>query len=158
MSVMRCDVAVPRSFRLLSVAPLAVVLTSCGQSGPTLHPASGKVMYNNQPAVGATVVFMPTGTSGGPTPSGVVGEDGTYRLSTHPHGEGAPAGEYNVAVSKFPENAREQANPRSLLPAKYADAAASGLKRTVAAGGGELPQIDLTGEPEKPGKGGKSGK
>jgi hypothetical protein len=138
----------------LLTAALALAATSCGSGGgPPLHPAAGKMTLNGQPAAGATVVFMPANS--GPTPSGVVGDDGRYELSTHPHGKGAPAGEYTVVVTKFPPDAREQGNPKNLYPAKYADPATSGLKRTVAASGGDLDPIDLSGEPDKPRKSGK---
>ena len=68
----------------------------CGPSGPTLYPVSGSVTFNGQPAEGAVVVFQPAAGGSGLTPSGMVGADGTFTLSTHPHGAGAPDGDYTV--------------------------------------------------------------
>jgi hypothetical protein len=146
------DVRSPRRVVCLILAFAAVALGGCGGDGPQLHPVSGKVTLNGAPVAGATVVFTPQGDPNGPMPSGVTGDDGRFELTTHPHGKGAPAGEYAVVVTKYPENAREQANPKNQLPAKYAAAGTSGLKRAVKAGGGEVEPIDLTGDAPKPGK------
>jgi len=83
----------------LSFVLLALLLTTACSSGPKLYPVSGKVTVKGQPAVGATVMFFPSGGEKGASPStGVCGADGTFTLSTGT-GDGAPAGDYVVTVS-----------------------------------------------------------
>ncbi|NJO24457.1 MAG: hypothetical protein HC868_18030, partial [Sphingomonadales bacterium] len=96
---------------------------SCGSSGPKLHPVSGKLLFDGKPIEGATLVFHPVG-GGDLKPSGTTKADGSFTLSTYPHGDGAPAGDYVVLVTWYPPNARELDNPQNKLPARYADAAA----------------------------------
>ena len=120
------------------LAALAVSISSCG-SGPKLSPVTGKVLYAGQPAEGATVVFHPIdGAADAPRPSATVGADGSFRLTTYKFGEGAPPGEYVVAVAWFPPNARELTNPKSKLPERYGDPSASPLRATVKDGPTEL--------------------
>jgi hypothetical protein len=129
----------------VAVAVAALATASCGGGGPKLHPVKGSVLYQDKPAAGATVVFQPVNsTPESPMPSGVVGEDGTFTLKTHPHGDGAPSGEYVVLVTLFPPDAREMRNPQSLLPARYGTAAESPLRATVTAGNNQLEPFRLT--------------
>jgi hypothetical protein len=114
-----------------------MLAASCG-SGPKLHPVRGQVFHGDTPAEGATVVFQPKdGPPDGPMPSGTVGPDGSFTLTTHPHGEGAPAGEYFVLVTWYPPDARLQDNPQNKLPEEYGTPS-SPLKATVNDGPTEL--------------------
>src|SRR5262245_54548624 len=120
--------------RAALTAALALALTSCGGGGPKLYPVRGKVLFANQPTEGATVVFHPAGGGANtPKPGGTVEADGSFTLHTYPHGDGAPPGEYGVAVTWFPPNARSLDNPKNKLPARYADPAQSRLTATVKA-------------------------
>jgi hypothetical protein len=132
-----------RSFAAALALGLPLLGASCGGDGPKLYPVRGKVLYLNMPAEGATVVFHPADPAA-PKPSGTVGPDGTFTLTTYPHGEGAPAGEYAVAVTWFPPDARETDHPKNNLPARYADATRSGLKASVKEGPNELKPFELT--------------
>jgi hypothetical protein len=135
-----------------AVASLALLLSSCGGGdGPVLHPVRGTVLYEDKPAEGATVVFHPVnGTPDSPRPSGVVGKDGTFTLRTHPHGEGAPEGNYVVLVTWFEaagpakKEGRDPPDPKSKLSEHYTDAAKSGLKATVKPGENKLEPFKLT--------------
>jgi hypothetical protein len=119
--------------------------TSCGGSGPKLHPVKGSVLFREKPAVGATVVFQPMNSSSESLmPSGVVEADGTFTLSTPPHGSGAPAGDYVVLVTLFPPNAREMREPASLLPPRYGSPTDSPLRATVSAGTNQLEPFRIT--------------
>ena len=136
-------------WRLRALVPAVLVctlLSSCGGGGIRLHPVKGQVFYLDKPAAGANVVFQPLGD--GPAkdlrPSGKVGSDGSFTLTTHPHGPGAPAGEYVVLVTWYPPNARDVENPVNKLPGKYADATAKLLTATVKDGPTELPPFRLT--------------
>ena len=134
---------------LLAVAVVVAAcgaLSACGKGGPDLHPVSGQVFFRDQPAAGAQVVFQPVGEASAQPerPTGTVGADGSFKLQTYPHGEGAPVGEYGVIISWMPENARDLPNPQNKLPAKYADMNSPALKATVKEGNNELPAFRLT--------------
>jgi hypothetical protein len=138
---------VGRSARLTRTFPAvaaAVLLASCGSDGPKLYPVSGKVLFLDKPAEGAQVVFhLVGGDTNAPKPAGTAGPDGTFTLSTFPHGDGAPAGEYQVVVTWYGDNAREE-GARNKLPARYADAQQSGLKATVKPEATQLEPFKLT--------------
>ena len=85
------------------------------------------------------------GEAGTLVPSGAVGADGSFTVSTHPHGPGAPAGEYLVLVSWYPSDGRSLANPKNKLPAKYEDPGKTPLpKVTVKPGPNDLGMLALT--------------
>jgi hypothetical protein len=82
-----------------AAAACALTLSSCGNSAGT-YPVKGTVLYKGQPAVGATVTFIPksgANPSDEQTPQGVVRDDGTFTLAG-PLGEGARPGDYVVLV------------------------------------------------------------
>jgi hypothetical protein len=124
-------------------AVAALTLVSCSDS-PRLHRVTGTVLYLDAPAEGATVVFQPVGGGDSLAPSGTVGADGKFKLRTHPHGEGAPAGDYVVLVTWFPPDARDQENPRNKLPARYGSPTDSPLRAKVSSGPNELEPFRLT--------------
>jgi hypothetical protein len=118
-----------------------LTIASCSASGSKLHPVRGTVLYLDQPAAGAVVVFQPLNS--GPesvVPSATAGPDGNFSLRTPPHGDGAPAGEYVVVVTWYPPDAREQDKP----PARYGNPADSPLRATVRAGPNQLEPFRLT--------------
>ena len=128
----------------LGVAAIAFLgLTSCSD-GPRLHPVTGTVLFLDQPAEGATVVFHPAG--GGQVehmPSGIVGPDGKFKIRTQEK-DGAPAGEFVVVITWYMPDAREREDYRNRLPGRYADPASSGLQATVKQGNNELEPFRLT--------------
>ena len=148
---------------LLAVAA-AVGLAGCGGGGgPKLYPVRGAVHFQDKPAAGATVVFHPlaAGNHSAPKPSGTVGPDGSFTLTTHPHGDGAPAGEYLVAIAKpdqIPVSEEADETAQALASAKaakdrkgkpgfppiYQVPQKSGLTATVPALDSELPPFDLS--------------
>ena len=141
---------VRRAARLsaLTFAAAAVAaLAGCG--GPKFTPVTGKVLVGDAPAEHATVVFHPVNEAapGAVKPRGTVGADGTYTLTTHTAGDGAPPGDYNVTVEWWLTGMKSVADPESppknRLPAKYADPAQSGLTATVGAGPTEVPTFTL---------------
>jgi hypothetical protein len=134
-----------RSAVRLAAATACLLVTSCGGGSTKLYPVTGKVFYLDRPAEGATVVFQPVNS--GPDslmPSGTVGPDGTFTLSTHPRGEGAPAGEYVVLITWYPPDAREKEHPKNKLPERYGVATDSTLRATVNQGPTELEPFRLT--------------
>lgn len=145
LHVNRLDRVHPFWYAWPAVLVLTLFVVSCGSSGPRLYPVRGKILFQNAPAEGAVVVLHPLEPKAGTalTPSGTAGPDGTFTLTTHPHGEGAPAGEYRVLITWFPPNAREVEKPMNKLPAKYS-AADSPLRATIAEGPTELKPFALT--------------
>jgi hypothetical protein len=131
------------------VAAAAVACSSCG--GPAgLYPVTGTVLFDGQPAVGATVTFVRKGAADPhkeQTPQGVVGEDGTFTLNG-PSGDGAPPGEYVVLV-EWKEGAGAQRGRAPALSApdrlkkKYLDPHAPLLTATVEAKSNALPPFEL---------------
>jgi hypothetical protein len=126
---------------LLAALLLAMLAGGCGDAsgvGRTV-PVSGKVNLLNEPVTAKTtvVLFKPDAARGNTSlfePIGTVDGAGNYRLTTKGK-KGAPPGWYRVVVT-----AREDAPPahpttpqnhrpvaRSLLPARYGQAATSGL-------------------------------
>jgi len=130
----------------LLLAALAVLLAGCGHGGGGLQPVRGKVLRNNAPVAGASVVFHledlgdPTATK----PSAVTAADGSFTLSTYPAGEGAAAGNYVVLVTQYPPDARDHPNKaRNMLPGKFASPETSPLRATVEPGTNDLKPFEL---------------
>jgi hypothetical protein len=128
--------------RLLPV--IAVICAGCSRSGPTLYPVRGKILFEGQPARGATLVFHPLGNSdpNAVKPRAFVDRDGTFEVFTYAAGDGAPAGEYAVTVagrmwpgagSRPPQAAAKQGRR---FPAGAAVWRGQGLRRPGAGKGG----------------------
>ncbi len=126
---------------------LVPVAAGCG-GGPV--PVRGRVLLDDVPVAGATVLLMPS--KGGHPASGLTDANGTFRLWTYKPYDGALPGEYKVVVAKTdaipPPPAAEhgdadsvnnhykglkatRANKKPVLPAVYADAARTPLRCTV---------------------------
>jgi hypothetical protein len=89
-----------RRFAGWLVPVVAIVCAGCSRSGPTLYPVRGKVLFEGQPARGATLVLHPLGNSvpNAIKPRAFVDRDGGFEVFTYAAGDGAPAGEYAVTV------------------------------------------------------------
>jgi len=134
----------------LAQAGLAVVMlftASCGPSGPKLYPVQGKVMFAGKPAAGALVTLHKTDAENSttPIPSGIVREDGSFQLSTYGPNDGAPAGEYDVAITWTEEKGNaDTGDLKSKLPLRYSDPKTSQLKATIGNSATTLPTFELT--------------
>ena len=127
---------------LTALALSLIAVCGCGGSAEDrtpVFPAKGKVTVAGKAAERAQVVFHPVADAGPntPRPTGVVGADGTFTLSTYTEGDGAPAGEYVVTVV-WPESASAIGGDADTggdrLGGRYANPKTSGLKATVADG------------------------
>jgi hypothetical protein len=129
------------------VALFALTLLNASCGGPPrekVHPVGGKVLYNGQPAAGATVVFHPKKDDPRALrPIGKVGADGTFTLTTYAHGDGAPAGDYAVVVIWPPAGARKKVGSGDRLGGRYGTPAASPLRARVDEGKNEFPPFEL---------------
>jgi hypothetical protein len=131
-------------------AALPVVAAGCGNSNadrPETYPVSGVVTYKGLPVPDAQVTFSPEGQ--GQAAFGRTDTEGKYSLTTYESGDGAVAGRYKVAVTKFdaPEQPaaptggeyvppaagkyQKVAKPKNHLPAKYATPQSSDLQAEV---------------------------
>jgi hypothetical protein len=141
----------------------------CGGSDfPDPIPVSGTVSYQGKPVEGAKVTFL--SRSGGRSASGTTDATGAYALTTFNTDDGAIPDEYTVTIAKYDSadtgesidaaSGEMGANydemmaaaasgkgdvdaEASDLPAKYANAAESGLSRTVAEGQANEFSFDL---------------
>src|SRR5262249_20625009 len=99
--------------------------------------------------VGAIVVLHPLEppAPGSRPPSGRVETDGSFTLSTFVPGDGAPAGDYRVAIAWLADVSRADPVtgevPRKLAP-RYADPKTSDLRAQVKEGPNELPPFQLS--------------
>lgn len=114
-------------------------------TGPKTSPVSGTVTQGGKPLEGATIRFVRADGKGGA--AGRTDANGRYTLSTAKPGDGAEAGQYKVAITKFeqaaatgsssekdyvpPKEGESAPPPKSLLPEKYGNPDASGLTATV---------------------------
>lgn len=124
----------------LAIVALVVCLAGCGQG---LVDVSGQVMLDGEPLTTGTVVFT---ADDKPMAVGDIGEDGRYSLQTG--GEpGVLPGDYRVSVSAYRTRPAVDGTgepiPELLTPAKYNNAATSGLTATVGGGNDEI-NLDLS--------------
>jgi hypothetical protein len=106
------------------------------------------VFFQDKPADGALVVFHPVGGDDDALrPSATVGADGTFTLATKKPDDGAPAGNYVVAVvwydSKSTKSEAPVAELKNRLPEQYGDANTSPLRATVKPGPNQIDPFRL---------------
>src|SRR4051794_5718004 len=162
-----------KSPRRLWFALAIVVATGCGESEPandhpwqvdpgSLRPVSGTITLQGKPLSKAVVAFF--SKSGVPS-VGETGDDGRYTLQSM-NMDGAPPGEYKVAISYFlsPDGEPQGLAARSAmvqseamlaaresLPPEYSDANRTKLRATVGDKGGDFP-FDIEATPQAPEK------
>ena len=91
-----------RSDPLLAVALVAATLAGCGGGDNVdVYPVKGTVSFEGKPmAGGGSIAFVPTGGQKGKAAGGVIGEDGTYELTTYSEGDGSMVGDFRVVVTQ----------------------------------------------------------
>jgi hypothetical protein len=137
------------SVRLLVVVAYCATLAGCAKSPVKLYPVTGKVLFKDQPAEGAKVVFLPAGEENaqyrGARPAATVAADGSFEMQTDPHGVGAPLGDYLVLITWFPQrDENPNSNPKNKLPNKYGNPSNPLLKASVKEGENKLDPFKLT--------------
>ena len=135
-----------RVFVLTCALSVATLVTACNQSSMKLYPVKGKVLFKDQPAEGAQIVFRPVNEDPEaklPAPYATVEADGTFKLRTEPHGEGSPPGDYVVMITRYGADPKDPNKAANLLPAKYADPTKPILKASVKEGKNELEPFNL---------------
>lgn len=117
---------------------LVAVLGLAAGCGGTMGQVDGKVVWaDGSPATeldGSEVVFESAAL--GLSARGTVGPDATFRLRTEQPGDGAPVGDYQVAVVENQRNANPEGTllHPPVLDQKYRDFKTSGLTARVTAG------------------------
>ncbi len=78
----------------------AVACPACARTERPLYPVHGAVFFEGKPLAKALVVLYPVGgaTPRAARPRAVVEGDGSFKIFTTVAGDGAPEGDYNVAV------------------------------------------------------------
>src|SRR5262245_43645050 len=81
------------------LASLVAILARSGCGGDArvpVYPVTGKVTFQGQVPIGAQIVLHPVGgeSADGVSPSGSVGSDGSFQITSYDPGDGAPHGEY----------------------------------------------------------------
>jgi hypothetical protein len=127
----------------LMLVPL--ILCSCaGQTHKPVFPVQGKVLYKGKPTPKAIVFFHRIGEKdeNEPIPRGVVGQDGTFQISTFGINDGAPPGQYAVTVVwKSDDKGGDRQD--DLLPAQYMFPNFSGLTAQVKEARNDLEPFQL---------------
>ena len=121
---------------------LLIILTGCG--GSKTYPVSGSIFFtDNQPAkelAGYSITLEPeTPDADGKkhSASGLVGADGTFKVSTFEQNDGAVPGKHKVAISP-PAPVGDTTPPKPLIPSRYGDLGMSGLIINVEVGKSEV--------------------
>jgi hypothetical protein len=148
----------PLSRRLVApLVPCVVVaaLTSCGSEKVALYPVRGQILVDGEPAARAFVMFCPVAPSVAVEklrPSAETADDGRFELKTYVRGDGAPAGDYRVAVTwhGLPIGANAEDLPEeewtagpNQLPESYGDPERTPLTASVESSDTELAPFEL---------------
>jgi len=124
----------------------------CGPKKPVTAPVAGRVLLDGKPVAEAAVLFQPV--DGGVPARGGTDAEGRFGLSTFARDDGALVGRHRVVVSKVVGEtvaanelgleaapAPAAAQPKAVLPRRYADPATTSLEAVVEPQG---TTIDLT--------------
>jgi hypothetical protein len=118
-----------RSIRIATMVLTLVVGSGCGGSG--LYPVRGRVVWSDDSAAtdlaGGTVLFDAPERK--ISSQGIIAEDATFTLMTHNPNDGAPPGDYGVAVA--PPASNDEGGRPSPLDPKYLTPDTSEIRLTL---------------------------
>ena len=117
------------------------------------HAVRGQVTLDGKPVANATIVFKPVDAAKfkwREQPQAKSDAEGRFTVFTYEANDGAPAGDYKVGIAILAaaeeeggdQVRRDKSAPK--IPARYGDAATSGLTAKVEAKPTELPPFELT--------------
>lgn len=145
----------PRRRRRAGLAALLGLLASsgCGEAVDRLplHPASGKVVIDGEPAAGVQIRLHPIdrlNDASALQPFAASDAEGAFRLGTYEEGDGAPAGRYKATLF-WPEKPPGPERPVDRLQGRYNDAPRSELDVTIVEGENTLTPFTAK-KPVKP--------
>jgi len=155
MSSVRRTSAVVTPMALAGAWLLAAALGCGGKDDNRLdvYPVTGTITVKGKPVDGARIILNPIDEARRgprmPLPTGTTGSDGKFQLTSYDLNDGAPEGEYQVAIV-WPEpekpttpEAPEAAPVADRLKGRYGVPETSGLTAKVEAGPTELKSFDL---------------
>jgi hypothetical protein len=146
----------PPGWPRLTIAAAWLLAAGCGQGDRLpLHPASGRVMIDGQPASGVQVRLHPLDHPNDPNalqPFAATDENGGFRLGTYEKDDGAPAGRYRATLF-WPDRPPGPSPPKDRLGGTYNDAMRSGFEVTIAEGPNELKPFEAR-TPARPARSG----
>lgn len=153
--------------RTLLFLIVLVGLVGCGDGYPKRVPVSGTVTFEGKPLANANITFL-TSVEDGMSASGKTDDAGKYTLTSYTPDDGAIPGEYSITINMIDDRAADVDASSSEgdfgadygkmmdesassvapaqaggLPAKYAVAGKSGLKKTVQEGSENVFDLDL---------------
>ena len=146
------------SARRVLLAGAAALVAGCAKpefknlKQPTF-PVRGEVRLDGKPLAGATIVLKPVDASKfkwREQPQATSDAEGKFVVFTYTAGDGAPSGDYRVGIAVLGASEDEGSDQvrRDLaaarLPAKYGDAATSGITAKVDPKATELPVFELS--------------
>ena len=122
----------------LRASPLlvALALAGCAEPAVRLVPVRGRATLGPTSLSLVTIQLVPDGGKGTHAPTGVgqTDEDGRFRITTPPHGEGAVPGHYKVTVVTYTGKD---------VPRSYADPRSTPLRVEIPPGGLENWELKL---------------
>jgi len=136
---------------LLACAVLGLFAGGCSRGRNKVYPVEGKVVLAGKPVARAQVIFHPEdpAAAGAIRPVGQVDDQGNFTLTSYRAGDGAPEGQYRVAVIWYQVTARRNATEgdpvvsQNFLPDIYARAESTPLRATVSKGTNKLDTFEL---------------
>jgi hypothetical protein len=136
----------------------AAVLSGCAKREfqnlrQATYPVRGKVTLDGKPVANATIVFKPVDAAKfkwREQPQAKSDAEGSFTVFTYEANDGAPAGDYRVGIATLAaaedegsDQVRRDKNAVK-IPARYGDAATSGLTAKVEAKPSDLATFELT--------------
>ena len=148
------------SRRAAAVAFVLLGLAGCGDGKLKVYPVTGQVLYNGEPLKGVDVALHPTDPKNntGYPPHATTDEDGKFTLTTYLKDDGAPAGEFQVAIAFAVEKVGgDEGSDQSKrltfqVPYKYQRKETSGITVTLKPESNALEPFKLEGPPMPRGK------
>lgn len=128
----------------------------CGDDGKIpLHPASGRVIADGEPARGVRVRLHPADRLediDAPRPFATTGEDGVFHLGTFEGADGAPAGRYKVTFF-WPDPPEGSDRPDDLLGGQYSAPEKTALEASISPKENQLGPYEVKKSAAKPATG-----
>lgn len=132
--------------RAFALALALLAIAGCGPTDtrPAVHPTTGRVRVDGQPAKDVYILFVPADAAA-PRPTAVTDDQGNLVVTTYATGDGAPAGDYKLAVewpAMVNQFGRVQRG-KDQLNGRFKDPATSKWAVTIVPGPNTLPDIDV---------------